>query len=211
MRKLRLNIPDKKQKLKLLKHKMFSCSVCGSFGAEYEGSLGHLNYDRKVFAKGNPYAQIMIIGEGPGEQEEAQLIPFVGKSGKYLDEVIRAIGYSTLRDTYITNVVLCRPPDNRDPSVLEFNACCDRLAKEILIVKPKVIITLGNVPTKRITKTSFGITTIHGQPCETEFQGHRVVFLPMYHPSYVLRRGGTNSTEHEEFLQDLALAFSFVD
>lgn len=138
-----------------------------------------------VFGTGDSSARLMFIGEGPGEQEDLHGVPFVGRAGKLLTQLIEEIGLS--RETvYIANVVKCRPPANRDPALDEIEACRGFLASQLQMIEPRVVVTLGNFATKWLLNTKVGITKLRGLP--TEVDGRTVV--PMLHPSAVLRHGG---------------------
>lgn len=145
-----------------------------------------------VFGEGNPHAQLMFIGEGPGEQEDKQGRPFVGPAGQLLDKMITAMGLSR-DEVYITNAVKCRPPENRPPLPDETQACSAYLKQQIGIVRPRVIVTLGAPATKLMLNTTMGISGIRGRWHEypfTDDQGHvlHIPIMPTFHPSYVLRR-----------------------
>ena len=136
-----------------------------------------------VFGEGPVPADLMFVGEGPGADEDDQGRPFVGRAGRLLDQILEAAGMP--RETvYITNVVKSRPPNNRVPHQDEIDACWPYLDAEIRYVAPKVIVTLGNVPTKQLLKSSAGITKVRGQWFDYR-DGIQIV--PMFHPSYLLR------------------------
>lgn len=131
-----------------------------------------------VFGSGNENADVMIIGEAPGKNEDEQGLPFVGKAGKYLDELLK-IADLKREDVYIANVVKCRPPSNRDPKAEEILACATYLRQQTAKVNPKVIVTLGNFATRFILKSEKGITLLHGKPVSLG----KFVVLPVYHPA----------------------------
>lgn len=135
-----------------------------------------------VLGDGNPKAKIMLIGEGPGEQEDLKGKAFVGKAGQLLDKMLAAIGLDRT-NTYICNVVKCRPPGNRNPTKEEATACMDYLRHQFLIIKPKVIILLGSVAAKNIIDDTFSIMRSHG----ISFERKGVVFIPTFHPAALLR------------------------
>jgi DNA polymerase len=140
-----------------------------------------------VFGAGDPSADLLFVGEGPGEQEDLQGIPFVGRAGKLLTTLIEGIGFD--RDSvYIANVVKCRPPGNRDPLPREIEACRPYLEGQIEFIAPLVVVTLGNFATKLLLQTNDGITKLRGQ--RFPFREHSVL-IPTLHPSAVLRNGGT--------------------
>jgi uracil-DNA glycosylase family 4 len=142
-----------------------------------------------VFGVGRADAELMFIGEGPGQQEDLQGEPFVGRAGGLLTQLIEGIGL-TRADVYIANVVKCRPPGNRDPQPDEIEACAPWLDRQLELVRPRVIVTLGNFATKLLLQTKDGITKLRGQEFEFERAGHTAVLIPTLHPSAVLRSGG---------------------
>ena len=135
-----------------------------------------------VFGVGNQNADIMFVGEGPGEQEDLQGIPFVGAAGKLLDDMLSIIDIDRT-NCYIANIVKCRPPRNRDPEEMEQEACIDYLFRQIELVNPKVIICLGRVAAKRLIHQDFRITREHGM--WTNRNG--IWMSAIYHPSALLR------------------------
>jgi len=138
--------------------------------------------DRLVFGAGSADADLMIIGEAPGADEDAAGLPFVGRAGQLLDQILESVGLQ--RDSiYVTNIVKFRPPGNRNPTPAEIAASEPVLLEEIRLVNPQVIVPLGNVPTQYLLGTREGITKLHGN--WYEYQGIRV--LPLYHPAYLLR------------------------
>ena len=139
-----------------------------------------------VFGAGDPEADLMFVGEGPGEQEDRDGIPFVGRAGRLLTSLIEGIGLD--RDVvYIANVVKCRPPGNRDPQPHEIDSCRPYLEAQISFIDPAVVVTLGNFATKLLLDTKEGITKLRGR--EFPFREHAVL-MPTLHPSAVLRNGG---------------------
>ncbi|HEY1651321.1 MAG TPA: uracil-DNA glycosylase [Acidimicrobiales bacterium] len=144
-----------------------------------------------VFGVGNPAADLLFVGEGPGREEDLAGEPFVGRSGKLLDRLmLEEIGL-TRAECYIANVVKCRPPNNRNPAPNEIEACRPYLSEQIELIAPKVIVTLGNFSTKLLLETDRGIRELRGQVFERG--GARLV--PTYHPAYVLRAGGEAMAE----------------
>jgi len=145
-----------------------------------------LSRTQVVFGAGNPKADLMFVGEGPGAEEDLRGEPFVGRSGKLLDRLIaEELGTDRL-GVYIANVVCCRPPENRDPLPEEISACRPWLDAKLELIDPKVIITLGNFATRRLLNTKLGITKMRGQ--EHPWEGRIVV--PTFHPAAALRAGG---------------------
>jgi uracil-DNA glycosylase family 4 len=138
-----------------------------------------------VVGDGNPDADLMFVGEAPGFHEDQQGIPFVGQAGKLLDELLAGIGL-TRADCYIANVLKCRPPGNRDPLDDEIEACQDKLTRQVELVRPRVIATLGNFATKLLSGRSMGVTRVHGQARRASFGSHDTVLYPLYHPAAAL-------------------------
>lgn len=144
-----------------------------------------------VFGVGNPRAGLMFIGEGPGEQEDLQGEPFVGRSGRYLDRLVLEELGLTRDDCYIANVVKCRPPHNRDPNPDEIAACRPYLESQVELIDPQVLVTLGNFATKLMLDTSEGITRLRGRVYR---RGARAI-VPTFHPAAVLRGGGESAAK----------------
>jgi DNA polymerase len=139
-----------------------------------------------VFGVGDPNANLMFVGEGPGQQEDLQGIPFVGRAGQLLTQLIEGIGL-TRDEVYIANVVKCRPPGNRDPLPAEIESCRPYLEAQIDFIDPRVVVTLGNFATKLLLDTKDGITKLRGR--DFPFR-ERAVLIPAFHPAAVLRNGG---------------------
>jgi uracil-DNA glycosylase family 4 len=139
-----------------------------------------------VFGVGDPAADLMFIGEGPGEQEDLQGEPFVGKSGKLLDKMMLEELGMTRERCFIANVVMCRPPGNRDPLPDEIEACRSHLEAKLDTIQPKVIVTLGNFASKLLLGTKDGITRLRGRT----YPYRDGVLVPTFHPAAVLRGGG---------------------
>jgi len=135
-----------------------------------------------VFGTGNPQGEIMLVGEGPGAHEDEQGIPFVGKAGKFLDDMLAIIGLDRNK-VYITNIVKCRPPGNRDPLNVEQDTCIGYLHRQIALVQPKILVCLGRIAAMRLMDPKFRITKDHG--VWYDIDGMRV--MAMYHPSALLR------------------------
>jgi len=144
-----------------------------------------------VFGVGNPSADLLFVGEGPGREEDLAGEPFVGRSGKLLDRLMWEEVGLTRAECYIANVVKCRPPQNRDPAPDEIAACRPYLEEQVRLIEPRVIVTLGNFATKLLLESSRGIRELRGQVFERS--GARLV--PTYHPAYVLRAGGEAMAE----------------
>lgn len=135
-----------------------------------------------VFGVGNTEAEVLFIGEGPGANEDEQGLPFVGAAGKLLDNMLAMIGLKR-EAVYITNIVKCRPPQNRDPLNVEQDACIGYLRRQAALMKPKIIVCLGRIAAKAIIKEDFKITQEHGQ----WFQRGGVQMTAIYHPAALLR------------------------
>jgi DNA polymerase len=140
-----------------------------------------------VFGVGDPHADLVFVGEGPGAEEDRQGIPFVGRAGQLLTKLIEGIGLAR-EAVYICNVVKCRPPGNRDPLPAEITACRPYLEAQLDFLAPRVVVTLGNFATRLLLDTKDGITKLRGR--EFPFRDHSVI-IPTLHPSAVLRNGGT--------------------
>jgi uracil-DNA glycosylase family 4 len=138
-----------------------------------------------VFGSGDPGADLMFVGEAPGFHEDKQGVPFVGAAGKLLDQLLAGIGL-TRADAYVANVLKCRPPGNRDPMPDEIEACEVHLWRQIELIQPRVVATLGNFATKLLSGRPTGITRVHGQEQETTLGGRRVLLYPLYHPAAAL-------------------------
>lgn len=149
-----------------------NCSKCGLWETR----------SNVVFGVGEKTADIMFVGEGPGEQEDLQGEPFVGAAGRFLDDMLSIIDIDRTK-CYIANIVKCRPPHNRDPEEDEQNACIDYLRTQILLLKPKIIVCLGRIAARRLIDSDFRITKEHGV-----WYHHNGIWLTaIYHPSALLR------------------------
>src|SRR5438094_3716754 len=138
-----------------------------------------------VFGAGSPSADLMFVGEAPGFHEDKQGIPFVGQAGKLLETLLAGIGLAR-QDVYIANTLKCRPPGNRDPQPDEVEACEPYLFRQIELIQPTVVATLGNFATKLLSGRQLGITKVHGQEQETTLGGRKVMLYPLYHPAAAL-------------------------
>jgi DNA polymerase len=140
-----------------------------------------------VFGEGDPAARLMFVGEGPGRDEDLQGRPFVGKAGELLDKMIGALGLKR-EETYIANVVKCRPPDNRTPTPEEARTCLGYLHRQIELIQPTVIVTLGATPLRELAGIQEGITKARGQWRRVKVCGREIPLMPTFHPAYVLRQ-----------------------
>ena len=136
-----------------------------------------------VFGVGNRNADILFVGEGPGEQEDLKGEPFVGPAGKLLDDMLSIIDLDRKTNCYIANIVKCRPPRNRDPLETEQDACIGYLRNQVALIRPKVIVCLGRIAAKRLIDTDYRITRQHGQWIER----NGIWITAIYHPSALLR------------------------
>jgi uracil-DNA glycosylase len=151
-----------------------------------------------VFGVGDPNSDLMFVGEAPGFHEDQQGYPFVGQAGKLLDKLLGGIGL-TRGDVYIANVIKCRPPGNRDPQPDEIEACEAHLFRQIELIEPKLIATLGNFATKLLSGKPHGITRVHGRSQETTLGGRSVTLYPLYHPAAALYTPAMLRTLEDDF------------
>lgn len=154
-----------------------------------------------VFGSGNPSADLMFVGEAPGAQEDLTGQPFVGRSGRLLTSLIEGIGL-TRDQVYISNVVKCRPPANRDPDPSEVEACAPIITSQIENISPRVLVTLGNFATKLLLETKTGITKLRGSP--VAYRGG--VLIPVLHPAAVARRGAAGLIEARSDFEAIRVA-----
>lgn len=166
-----------------------TCLHCKS--CQLSNSRNHV-----VFGEGNPDADLMFIGEGPGRQEDLTGKPFVGKGGKLLDELLEATQL-TRKEIYIANIVKCRPPNNRDPLPEEKEACINYLKYQIYLIKPKIIVCLGRVAATRIIDPNYKITKQHGQWTSRK----NVKMTAIFHPAALLRDPSKKEETLEDFYQ----------
>jgi DNA polymerase len=168
---VKVSVPE----FQALRERAMSCVACGL--AETRNTV--------VFGVGDPEARLMLVGEAPGHNEDLQGEPFVGAAGQLLDRLLGEIGMER-SETYIANVIKCRPPGNRDPRPEEIDACKGFLREQIRQIRPEVVVTLGNFATKLLLRTETGITRLRGVPHEW-WQG--AILIPTYHPAAALRGG----------------------
>jgi uracil-DNA glycosylase family 4 len=138
-----------------------------------------------VFGSGAAAAELMFVGEAPGFHEDQQGVPFVGQAGKLLETLLNGIGLSR-GDVYVANVLKCRPPGNRDPQPEEIQACESHLFRQIELIRPTLVATLGNFATKLLSGKPTGITRVHGVPQQVTLGGNAVTLYPLYHPAAAL-------------------------
>lgn len=156
------------------------------------------NRKNVVIGVGNKEADIMFIGEGPGADEDLQGIPFVGKAGQLMDKAFLGLGINR-EEVYIANIVKCRPPGNRNPEKEEAESCLNFLRNQVMLIKPKIIVLLGNVALKNILGDEYGITQSRGKWIEQK----GIKYMPTYHPAALLR----DESKKIDFWQDLKVVF----
>ncbi len=160
----------------------------------------HSTRQKIVFGDGNPKAELVFVGEGPGADEDAQGLPFVGRAGKLLTQMIEAMGLQR-KDVYICNVVKCRPPENRQPEEDEVKTCSPFLMRQIDVIAPKVIVCLGATAAKTLLQTNRGISQFRGE--WLEFRGRKL--LATYHPAYLLRNPPAKSEVWKDLQKVMAV------
>lgn len=183
--------PDRHVRLPALAREISSCTKCGLAATRTQ----------TVFARGNPEAQLCFIGEAPGADEDAQGLPFVGRAGQLLDRMIAAMGLSPEKDVYVCNILKCRPPENRRPEPDEMAACFPYLHEQLSLVRPRVIVALGNTAVTALLETKLGITKVRGQ--WKLYRG--ILVMPTYHPSYLLRPSPQQAEAKRQAWEDLQL------
>jgi DNA polymerase len=151
-----------------------------------------------VFGKGDADADLMFVGEAPGAEEDRQGLPFVGRAGKFLSELLEGIGMSR-EDVFVANVLKCRPPGNRDPQPEEIDSCRPWLESQVDLIQPRLICTLGNFATKLLTANPTGITRVRGTAQEHTIGGRRLRILPLLHPAAGLRTRKMADQLREDF------------
>ncbi len=171
-----MDVAERREQLVALYHRLRDCHDCPLKESR----------TKLVFGAGNADADVMFVGEAPGQQEDLQGLPFVGRAGQLLNELLHEIGLDR-QDVFINNVLMCRPPGNRDPLPDEIAECEPWLIERIRLIEPKVICTLGNFSTKLLTGQQIGITRQRGRPQERDIGGRRVVLYPLFHPAAALR------------------------
>ena len=159
-----------------------------------------------VFGVGNRGAEVLFVGEGPGEQEDLKAEPFVGRAGKLLDDMLKIIGLDRTKNIYISNIVKCRPPKNRDPLNAEQDACIDWLRAQFRLLRPKIVVCLGRIAAGRLIGEDFKITRDHGKWYDKD----GIKFMALYHPAALLRDPGrrpetfVDLKELERMIRELA-------
>jgi uracil-DNA glycosylase family 4 len=163
-----------------------------------------------VFGSGSPNADLMFVGEAPGFHEDQQGVPFVGQAGKLLDKLLAGIGL-TRADVFVANVLKCRPPGNRDPLPEEIASCEPHLFRQIELIEPTVVATLGNFATKLLSGKPAGITKVHGYEQEVTLGARTVLLYPLYHPAAALYTPSMLKVLEEDFARIPALLERAVD
>ncbi len=153
---------------------------------------------KTVFGAGDADADLMFVGEAPGAEEDRQGLPFVGRAGQLLNQMLEGIGMSR-EDVFIANVLKSRPPGNRDPQPLEIEACRPYLFEQVRLIEPRVVCTLGNFATKLLSGSPAGITKVRGEPQVHELGGRTVFLLPLFHPAAALRTPAVKETLRSDF------------
>jgi DNA polymerase len=153
---------------------------------------------KAVFGAGNADAELMFVGEAPGADEDRQGLPFVGRAGQLLNQLLEEIGLSR-EEVFIANVLKSRPPGNRDPQPLEIQACEPYLFEQVRLIEPKVVCTLGNFATKLLSGSQVGITKVRGTPQLHALGGRPVFLLPLLHPAAALRTPAMKETLRADF------------
>jgi uracil-DNA glycosylase len=160
----------------------------------------HETRTKAVFGAGDADADLMFVGEAPGADEDRQGLPFVGRAGQLLNQLLEGIGL-TRDQVFIANVLKSRPPGNRDPHPLEIEACSPYLHQQVDLIQPKVVATLGNFATKLLTGNQTGITRVRGVPQVHELGGRTVFIFPLLHPAAALRTPKMRETLEEDFVR----------
>jgi uracil-DNA glycosylase len=182
---------ERREALKELLAQARACERCSELAATRK---------TVVFGAGNADADLMFVGEAPGASEDEQGLPFVGRAGKLLDQLLAEIGMER-KEVFVANVLKCRPPGNRDPLPIEIENCEDYLLRQVELIEPSVICTLGNFSTKLLRGDPTGITRLHGRP-EMITLGRRAARLyPIYHPAAALYTPRMLETLREDFLR----------
>jgi uracil-DNA glycosylase len=158
----------------------------------------HESRNKVVFGAGNADAELIFVGEAPGAEEDRQGLPFVGRAGSFLSQLLQGIGMSR-EQVFIANVLKCRPPGNRDPQPEEIESCRPYLERQVELIEPTLICTLGNFSTKLLTGNPAGITRVRGTVQEHVLGGRRVMLLPLFHPAAGLRTPRVAQQLREDF------------
>ncbi len=150
-----------------------------------------------VFGTGNENAEVLFIGEGPGQNEDLQGLPFVGRGGQLLDKFLTAVDLDRNKNIYIANMVKCRPPQNRDPLPAEQEACISWLREQVRLIRPKIIVCLGRISAQKLISPDFKVTKQHGEFIEKG----GILFMGTFHPAALLRNPNQKPDALEDFLK----------
>ena len=192
---------DRREALKAVFHEAKGCTRCPELVAARHSV---------VFGAGNADADVMFVGEAPGANEDRQGLPFVGQAGKLLDELLGGIGLRR-DEVFVANVLKCRPPNNRDPHPIEIDNCQGYLMRQVELVRPKVVCTLGNFATKLLRGDQTGITRLHGRDEERVIGTRTVRLLPLFHPAAALYTRSMVDTLREDFARIPELVAATAD
>jgi DNA polymerase len=179
---------SRREALVELFHEVESCRRCPLYETR----------TKAVFGAGDADAELMFVGEAPGAEEDRQGLPFVGRAGQLLNELLEGIGM-TREDVFIANVLKSRPPGNRDPQPEEIEACRPYLFEQVRLIEPKVVCTLGNFATRLLSGNPAGITRVRGTPQVHSLGGRAVFLLPLFHPAAGLRTPAVKETLRSDF------------
>lgn len=180
---------DKRTALGVIEREIIDNNICSDLAAQAT---------QLVMGDGNIDADIVFIGEAPGKKEDEQGVPFVGAAGKFLNTMLEQVGMERA-DVYITNIVKYRPPNNRDPRPDEKAAFLPYLVRQLQIIQPKVVVTLGRHSMEYFLPGA-KISEVHGQPRMVTVEGHQITVIPLYHPAAALYNGGMRQTLIDDFL-----------
>lgn len=172
--------------LQALSHTVATCKRCPLYSTR----------KHTVFARGNPQAKLMIIGEAPGFHEDQLGLPFVGAAGQFLDKMIDCIGFGA-NDIYIANILKCRPPNNRDPETAEITQCTDYLNQQITLVKPKLLLALGRFAAQYLVNSTHSLSNLRSK---THYY-QDIPVMVTYHPAYLLRSPGDKKKAYHDWLE----------
>ena len=170
-----------------LKKNCEQCTKCGLCKTRHNVVVG----------VGNPEADVLFIGEGPGENEDLQGEPFVGRAGKLLDKMLTAVDLDRKKNIYIANIVKCRPPQNRDPKPEEQEMCIEWLRSQVRLIKPKIIVCLGRISAQKLIDPNLKITKEHGK----FIKKGNFLMMPMFHPAAILRNPNQKPEAFDDFLK----------
>ncbi|MCI8553361.1 MAG: uracil-DNA glycosylase [Clostridiales bacterium] len=178
-------MPDFSAEWEQLQSRCQDCTACGLASTRH-----HV-----VFGTGNPEAEILFVGEGPGENEDLKGEPFVGRGGQLLDKMLAAVGLTRERNIYIANIVKCRPPQNRDPLPDEQEACIGWLRSQVSLIRPKIIVCLGRIAACRLIRGDFKVTRQHGEFVEK----NGIWMMGTFHPAALLRNPAQKPDGFDDF------------